>query len=88
MRFMMQAATANHGAWPVGASHNAAGWSALPALQWACKPWQMPFDLMREQHAQAIRAGMIEKSILGSREFERKVDALEKLCLGPFARKV
>jgi hypothetical protein len=43
---------------------------------------------MRAQHALAIRAGLIERSILGSRKFERQVDALETLCLGPFARSV
>jgi hypothetical protein len=48
----------------------------------------MPFDLMRSQHAQAIHAGLMANSILESRDFEHRVDALEHICLGPFARHV
>lgn len=49
---------------------------------------QWPFDAMRSQHASAVRAGLIANSILASRDFERAVDALEHLTLGPFARSV
>ncbi len=49
---------------------------------------QWPFDAMRSQHASAVRAGLIANSILGSRDFEQAVDALEHLTLGPFARSV
>jgi hypothetical protein len=48
----------------------------------------MPFDLMRAQHARAVRDGLMANSILESRDFEHRVDALEHLCLGPFARHV
>jgi hypothetical protein len=72
----------------------------LPASNWSW-PWQMasasrlfsdtlhlPFDVMRSQHAGAVHAGLLANSILGSRDFERTVDALEHLALGPFARSV
>lgn len=85
MRSLKPAVYAGRAVWPVGA---AADSPALPAWHGACKAWQLPFDLMRAQHALAIRAGLIERSILGSRRFERQVDALETLCLGPFARSV
>jgi hypothetical protein len=48
---------------------------------------QWPFDAMRAQHAAAVCAGLIERSILESRDFEHKVDALERLTLGPLARR-
>lgn len=62
--------------------------SGLPGLPWLGAAMHMPFDLLRAQHAQAIQAGLLANSILESREFERRVDALEHLCLGPFARSV
>ena len=85
MRSLTPAPATGRAVWPVWA---AASTPAMPAMNWACKAWQMPFDLLRAQHAQAVRAGLIERSILGSRAFERRVDALETLCLGPFARSV
>ena len=45
-----------------------------------------PFDLAREVHAQAVKAGIIERSMLESARFECQLDALEHLVLGPFAR--
>ena len=72
----------------------------LPASAWSW-PWQMasasrlftdtlhlPFDVMRSQHAEAVHAGLLVNSMLDSREFERSVDRLEHLALGPFARSV
>lgn len=45
-----------------------------------------PFDLARDVHAQAVKAGLIERSMLESAKFEHQLDALEHLVLGPFAR--
>ncbi|SBP86562.1 conserved hypothetical protein [Thiomonas delicata] len=46
----------------------------------------MPFDAMREQYASAVRAGLIECSLLASARFERKLGELERVALGPWAR--
>jgi hypothetical protein len=48
----------------------------------------IPFDAMRAIHAGKVRAGWIEPSIIGSGRVERTLDALEKLALGPLARRV
>ena len=48
----------------------------------------LPFDLAREQYANAVRAGLIERSMLGWAKFERTVSTMEKLVLGPWARQV
>ncbi|WP_034412763.1 hypothetical protein [Derxia gummosa] len=45
-----------------------------------------PFDAMRAQYAASVRAGVIARSMLGWREFERKLVQMEKLALGPLAR--
>jgi len=45
-----------------------------------------PFDAMRAQYAASVRAGVIECSMLGWRDFERKLASVEKLALGPLAR--
>ncbi|MHB1670000.1 hypothetical protein [Thiomonas sp.] len=47
-----------------------------------------PFDAMREQYASAVRAGLIERSLLASARFEHKLGALERTTLGPWARRV
>ena len=61
------------------------GWPGLTSLGTAL---HMPFDLLRAQHAQAIQTGLLANSMLESRDFERRVDAFEHFCLGPFARSV
>ncbi|MFZ4480061.1 MAG: hypothetical protein ACOYNZ_09255 [Rhodoferax sp.] len=48
----------------------------------------LPFDLAREQYAEAVRIGFIEQSMLGNARFERTLSTLEKLTLGPWARQV
>jgi hypothetical protein len=45
-----------------------------------------PFDFARDVHAQAVKAGIIERSMLESAKFEYQLDALEHLLLGMFAR--
>ena len=49
---------------------------------------RVPFDAMREQYASAVRAGLIERSLLDSASFERKLGMLEHATLGPWARRV
>lgn len=46
----------------------------------------MPFDAMRFHYASAVAAGLAQRSILASGQFERALDTLEKLILGPLAR--
>jgi len=51
--------------------------------------WQgLPFDMAREQYAKAVQVGLIERSMLRWARFERQLDLLEKLTLGPWARRV
>jgi hypothetical protein len=49
---------------------------------------RVPFDAMREHYASAVRAGLIERSQIASASFERKLVALERATLGPWARRV
>jgi len=48
----------------------------------------MPFDAIRFQHASAVQAGLIRNSMLESRDFEQALGSLERLSLGPLARRV
>ncbi len=48
----------------------------------------LPFDLAREHYAKAVRAGLIERSLVGWAKFEQSLVALEQLTLGPWARRV
>jgi hypothetical protein len=47
-----------------------------------------PFDAARAQYSAAVRAGILSRSILASRDFERGIGRLERTMLGPFARRV
>ena len=49
---------------------------------------RVPFDAMREHYAGAVRAGLIECSQIASATFERKLVALERAALGPWARRI
>lgn len=60
----------------------AAGWKVIQAI--VC----LPFDAMSAQYTNAVRAGLIENSILASRDVGRAIESLERLTLGPFARRV
>jgi hypothetical protein len=48
----------------------------------------LPFDMAREQYAKAVQVGLIERSMLHWAKFERQLDLLEKMTLGPWARRV
>ena len=60
----------------------AAAWNAGKALA------ALPFDALRFGYASAVRAGFVQNSMLKSRDFERAVGALERMTLGPLARRV
>jgi hypothetical protein len=49
---------------------------------------RLPFDAARTQYARAVQAGLVERSILASRDLELALGALEGLALGPLARRV
>ena len=46
----------------------------------------LPFDVVREHYSKAVRAGLVEKSLIASARFERALSALETCVLGPWAR--
>jgi hypothetical protein len=48
----------------------------------------VPFDSVRAHYANAVRAGLVQRSMLASRDFEHVIGALELLALGPLARRV
>ena len=48
----------------------------------------LPFDALRFAYAAAVQAGLARRSMLASRAVELQLSALEKIVLGPFARKV
>lgn len=49
---------------------------------------RFPFDAARTHYATAVKAGLIERSMLASRDFERTLNWLETVTLGPWARQV
>jgi hypothetical protein len=70
--------------------------SVLPAVahvasattQFGLGVLRSPFDTVRTQYARAVQAGLVERSILASRDLELALGALEGLALGPLARRV
>jgi hypothetical protein len=48
----------------------------------------LPFDAVRAQYAGAVRAGLIQRSMLASRDFERAVRHWERLACGLLLRRV
>ncbi|MGI9134403.1 MAG: hypothetical protein ACR2I0_10755 [Rhodoferax sp.] len=73
---------------PVGAPLPAADVPAL-AVQFAeiaIRLYALPFDVARAQYARAVEAGLLQRSMLASRDFARTLGALERLALGPWAR--
>lgn len=47
----------------------------------------LPFEMLRAQHAAAAIAGVVPMSIVESARFGRSLEAVERLALGPFARR-
>ena len=62
--------------------------SASAAAQVGLDILRLPFDSARAQYARGVQVGLIERSILASRDFECALGALERLTLGPLARRV
>ena len=48
----------------------------------------LPFDTLRALHATGVQAGLIRRSMLESRDFERALGTAERFMLGPWARSV
>jgi hypothetical protein len=46
------------------------------------------FDAVRAYQAGWVQAGLVERSIIASGRLERRLDLLETLMLGPWARRV
>ena len=61
---------------------------ALAAWQFGIGLLRLPFDHAREQYAMGVRAGLIERSMLASRDFEQGLVVAEQATLGPLARRV
>jgi len=66
---------------------------AAARLSEAARVWQASglaagFDLARAQYAAGVQAGVIERSLLASAAFERRLDMLEQLTMGSWARTV
>jgi hypothetical protein len=57
-------------------------WS-LPA-----KPVQLGLDVLRQQYAIAVNAGVLRRSLIDSAKFEQWLADTERLALGPLARGV
>lgn len=47
----------------------------------------LPFDIARERYARAVRAGLIQRSLLASARFGTDMTAWERIALGPWARR-
>jgi hypothetical protein len=62
--------------------------SASAAVQVGVGVLRLPFDAARAQYAKGVQVGLIERSMLASRDFECALGALEQLSLGLLARRV
>ena len=47
-----------------------------------------PFDIAHILYAMAVRVGFLKDSMLASARFNRDINELEKISLGPWARRV
>lgn len=65
------------------------GLDLMPCLaQGSACPLTWPFDGARVMYSSGVRAGYIRRSMVAGGAFERAVDALERITLGPWARGV
>jgi hypothetical protein len=62
--------------------------SAMAAVQTGIGLLRLPFDTARAQYARSVQAGLVERSMLASRDFEGLLGAMEAMALGPLARRV
>ena len=67
-------------------------WPSVPWIETAqrctARTVTMPFDGARRLYAIAAQTGLIEKSMLANRDFERALTSMEALMLGPWARRI
>jgi len=61
---------------------------SLPFSQLPQQAMTFPFDVAREIYAKTVQAGLLQSSILASRNVANALDAAEKATLGPWARKI
>jgi hypothetical protein len=74
---------------PAGASRVPdSGTAPLACGRMASSALTLPFDTARAVHAAAVRAGLVQRSMLASRDFENALVLLERLTLGPFSRRI
>lgn len=66
----------------------ALAWRTMMAVGAPAMGLSWPFDLARAQHAAGVESGLLERSLLASAAFERRLGRLEHLMLGPLARRV
>lgn len=59
-----------------------------PLLEAGGRVAALPFDALRFSYAAAVQSGVVRRSMLDAREVERTLGAMERLVLGPLARKV
>lgn len=64
------------------------GQRVLEVTDIAMNVFGLPFDVARAQYARAVEVGLLERSMLASRDFSRALSAYEQLTLGPWARHV
>ncbi|QDL52778.1 hypothetical protein [Rhodoferax aquaticus] len=48
----------------------------------------LPFEIARAQYANAVQCGLLPQSLRAAARYAQSLDALEKLTLGPLARRV
>lgn len=48
---------------------------------------RLPFDTLRAHYARCVQTGLVERSMLASRDFECALSVVEQLTLGPFVRR-
>lgn len=70
----------------VASFSNGPGTSATAAKDHFQAVLSLPFDLARQNYAMAVRAGLIERSMLASAKFGKALIHLEAIALGPLAR--
>ncbi len=83
--------TAQRSAWHGGFEAWRGGGQPLLWRDWCrwLRAWSaQPFDCVRHQHAASVQAGALPRSLLESQRFEQQLGLLEKLSLGPLARRV
>ncbi len=62
--------------------------AAAETLRPMAQALAFPFDVVRSLYSKAVQMGLIERSMLAGREFERALGAVERFALGPWARRV